>query len=109
MRTNAIAMDLGSVNTGIYQLGYGVVLFEPSVVALTPDRKKAKAVGVEAKKLIGMTADAKSVVFPVIEGAVDNERAATMMVENFLNKITLKKLSARPQIIASVPCGLEGV
>ena len=107
MKTNVVSIDMGSVNTGIYQLGYGVVLFEPSVVALTTDRKKPKAVGVEAKKLIGMTADANSVVFPIIEGGVDNEKAATMMAENFLNKITLKRLRLRPNVVLSVPCGIE--
>lgn len=54
MRNNAIAIDLGSVNTVIYQLGSGVVLSEPSVVALSVNGKSSiRAVGSEAKKLIG--------------------------------------------------------
>lgn len=54
MRGNVIAIDLGSVNTVIYQLGAGVVLFEPSVVLIDEQQKRRiKAVGSEAKRLIG--------------------------------------------------------
>ncbi len=108
MSANAIAIDLGSVNTVIYQLGAGVVLLEPSVVALANgERVSVKAVGTEAKKLIGKTAETTKIVFPVIEGQIADMKNATVMLENFLNKITLRKLSLRPRVVLSVPCGLE--
>ena len=108
MRNNTIAIDLGSVNTGIYQLGSGVVLFEPSVVALGSDEKhRTKAVGGEAKKLIGKTGDSTKIVFPIFEAQIEDEKVASVMVENFLNKITLNRLSLRPRVVLSVPCGLE--
>lgn len=108
MRGNVIAVDLGSVNTAIYRLGAGVVLLEPSVVLLDEQqKKKVKAVGSEAKRLIGKTAGKTSVCFPVSEGLIVDEKSATMMLERFLNKITLKKLGARPQALLSVPCGLD--
>ena len=108
MRGNVIAIDLGSVNTVIYQLGAGVVLFEPSVVLIDEQQKRRiKAVGSEAKRLIGKTAGKSSVVFPINEGLIVDEKAAASMLESFLNKITLKKLSLRPQVLLSVPCGLD--
>ena len=108
MRGKTIALDLGSVNTCIYQLGAGVVLSEPSAVAYTEGtKKKIKAVGAEAKKLVGKTADMTQVVYPVFEAQIEDEKMATAMVENFLNKITLRKFGARPSVLLSVPCGLE--
>ena len=108
MRNNAIAIDLGSVNTVIYQLGSGVVLSEPSVVALSGGEKPSiRAVGAEAKKLIGKTAETTRIVFPVVEGQIADAKNAAAMCENFLNKITLRKLSLRPRALVSVPCGLE--
>ncbi len=108
MRNNAIAIDLGSVNTVIYQLGSGVVLSEPSVVALSVNGKSSiRAVGSEAKKLIGKTAETTKIVFPIVEGEIADVKNATAMTENFLNKITLRKLSLRPKALVSVPCGIE--
>mgnify|MGYP001104700738 CR=1 FL=1 len=108
MRNNTIAIDFGSVNTVIYQLGAGVVLSEPTVIALTASEKPTvKAVGTEAKKLIGKTAETTRIVFPVAEGQVADIKNATLTLENFLNKITLRKLSLRPKVVLSVPCGLE--
>ena len=69
MRTNAIAIDIGSLNTAIYQAGAGIVLFEPSVVALdVSGKRKIKAVGEEAKRLIGKTAGKSAICFPIVEG-----------------------------------------
>ena len=108
MRNNTIAIDFGSVNTVIYQLGAGVVLSEPTVIALTASEKPTvKAVGTEAKKLIGKTAETTRIVFPVAEGQVADIKNATLTLENFLNTITLRKLSLRPKVVLSVPCGLE--
>lgn len=108
MRNNTIAIDFGSVNTVIYQLGSGVVLCEPTVIAVSAGEKQSvKAVGSEAKRLIGKTAETTRVIFPVTEGQVSDVKNATLTLENFLNKITLRKLSARPKVILSVPCGLE--
>ena len=108
MRNNAIAIDLGSVNTVIYQLGSGVVLSEPSIVALSVNGKSSiRAVGSEAKKLIGKTAETTKIVFPIVEGEIADVKNATAMTENFLNKITLRKLSLRPKALVSVPCGIE--
>lgn len=108
MKNNIIAISVGSVNTSIYRQGFGVVLLEPSVVAVgAGDRRKVKAIGKEAKQLIGKTADATQIIMPISEGEIADERAATQMIESFINKVTLKKLSLRPQVVLSVPCGLD--
>lgn len=108
MKSNMIAIDLGSSTTAIYQVGTGVVLYDPSVVALSNDEKrKVKEVGRDAKALIGRTADSTVVVSPVFESEIEDEPAATAMLEKFLNRITLRKLSARPGVVFAVPCGIE--
>ncbi len=108
MKSNSIAIDLGSSKTSIYQVGVGVVLCEPSIVAVANDSKlKIKEIGSGAKKLLGKTSEGTRIVSPIFESAIEDEAVATAMLENFLNKITIKKLSARPSVVFSVPCGIE--
>lgn len=110
MRKPTLSIDLGSSNTNIYQLGSGagVVLSEPSVVALSESEgRKVKAVGLDAKRMIGKTVDGTVVVSPVFEARIEDERAATAMLDNFLNKVTIKRLGMRPDVLFSVPCGAE--
>lgn len=103
-----VAIDMGSSNTSIYQVGTGLVLHEPSVIALSNDKsRKVKEVGSEAKKLIGKTADNTIVLSPVFESEIQDEKATALMLDKFLNKITLKKMSARPEVVFSVPCGVQ--
>lgn len=106
--TNRYAIDLGTSVTKIYQLGSGIILSEPSVVAVdTDDRKDVKAVGVDAKRLIGKTAENTSVVFPVFEGEIRDERMAAVMLRHFLKKIQAKKFGRRPELLFSAPCGAD--
>ncbi len=107
MSRNVVAIDIGSSNTGIYQVGASVVLFEPSLVAFSTDNKTVKEVGYEAKKLVGRTTDSTVVVAPVFESVVSDEKACAAMLERFLNKITVKRFSARPSVVLSVPCGIS--
>lgn len=108
MKSGMIAIDLGSSNTAIYQSGQGVVLYEPSVVALSAGEKRSvKEVGKTAKAQLGRASGNTVVVSPVFESEIEDMQAATAMLENFLNKITLKRLSARPAAVFSVPCGAE--
>ena len=110
MRANSVCLDMGSSKTAIYQKGTGIVLNEPSVVAIGGDeRKKIKEVGTSAKKLLGRVSDNTEIVRPVFESVVEDEFAAAGMVDKFLNKITLHKLSARPQVVMNVPCGVDTV
>lgn len=98
-------IDIGTSETSVYTLGNGIVLQEPTVVALGGENGKAKvkAVGYEAKKLIGKTAENTRIVFPVFEGEVVNEKYATTMLSEYLKKIKFQ----RGGVVASVPCGAE--
>lgn len=108
MKTNGVCIDMGSSKTTIYQKGSGIVLCEPSVVALTrEERRRIKEVGTPAKKLLGRVADNSEIVRPIFEALVEDGYAAVGMTEAFLNKITLRRLSARPYVLMSVPCGVD--
>ncbi len=105
MSSNTVVVDVGFSNTGIYQVGANVVLFEPSLVAFSTDEKTVREVGFEAKKLVGRTTGSTVVIPPIFESQIANERACTAMLNRFLNKITVKRFSSRPSVIFSVPCG----
>jgi len=108
MKLPSMAIDLGSSNTRMYQLGTGVVLEEPSYIAFDEaGRKNVRSVGREAKNLLGRTVDGTVVRAPVFEGYVNDEKSAAFMLDDFLNKVTLKKLGKRPPVLFSVPCGAE--
>lgn len=107
MSSNIVAIDVGSSNTGIYQVGANVVLFEPSLVAFSTDENTVREVGFEAKKLVGRTTGSTVVVAPVFEAQISDEKACTAMLNRFLNKITVKRFSSRPTVIFSVPCGYK--
>ena len=107
MKLPSMAIDLGSANTRMYQLGTGVVLEEPSYIALDGDRRSVRSVGQEAKSLIGRTVDGTTVRAPIFEGNVNDEGAAALMLDIFLNKVTLKRLGktfARA-VFRAVRCG----
>ena len=102
-----IVIDFESLNTNIYKLGSGLVLSEPTVIAISSDGKNnVKAIGSEAKKLIGKTANNTKIVFPVFEGEIVNEKAAVKLLSAFLDKIEIKNGSS-VMAIMSLPCGLS--
>jgi rod shape-determining protein MreB len=103
-----LAIDMGTSNTYIYQRGVGLVLKEPSVVAVGThsNNKVVKAAGLEAKKLIGKTPGDTTVVFPMFEGVVVSVNMATVMLKYFLNKVVPRGI-LRPRVSAlfTLPCG----
>ena len=107
MTQQKLAIDFDSVCTNIYMLGSGLVLSEPTVAAVWQDEKKeVKAVGDEAKKLIGKTSKNTKIVFPVFEGEIVNEKVATGLISKFFEKIEVKNSVFGCQILFSVPCGV---
>ena len=104
---NVVCLDIGSSKTAIYQVGTGIVLFEPTVVALDGATRTLKEAGTEAKKLIGRAADSTEVVTPVFESEVGDAHALKLMLEKYLNVITVRRLSARPAVVCNVPCGSD--
>ena len=103
-----LAIDLGSSVTKIYRAdtSSGIVLAEPSCVAVAGEEKDVKAIGKEAKSLIGKTAEYTSIIYPVYEGEIVDMRLAAAMLREFLSRVGVKASAlSRAQILLSVPCG----
>lgn len=106
-----LAIDLGTANTLIYQGGCGIVLNEPSVVAI---RKKGRRrsevwIGEEAKKMIGRVPSSIEVYRPLREGVIANFEMASLMLKFFIQKVHGRKNFVRPRVIISVPSGVTPV
>lgn len=104
-----LAIDLGSSMTKIYRAdtNSGVVLAEPSCVAVVED-EQIRAIGKEAKNLIGKTAEFTTIVYPIYEGEIVNARLAESMLKEFLSRIGMKSSTIkRAQVLVSIPCGLS--
>src|SRR6188768_2689321 len=84
---NAIAVDLGTANTLIYVKGEGIVLNEPSVVALDRETKKIKGVGLEAKRMLGRTPEGIMAVRPMKDGVIADFHVAEKMLRHFLRMV----------------------
>lgn len=105
-----LAIDLGSSMTKIYRAdtNSGIVLAEPSCVAISADGQEVKAVGKAAKSLIGKTAEYTKIVYPVQEGLIVDRRIAAFMLQEFLSRIGIKKSALRHALVlVSIPCGLS--
>lgn len=103
-----LAIDLGSSMTKIYRAdtSSGIVLAEPSCVAVAGADREVKAIGKDAKNLIGKTAEYTSIVYPIYEGEVVDMRLAAAMLKEFLSRVGVKFTALkRTQILLSVPCG----
>ena len=102
-----MAIDLGTANTLIYVKGRGVVLDEPSVVAVAENRligrKEVLAVGEEAKKMLGRTPGTISAVRPLRDGVIADFEVAEEMIKYFIRKIHRRSMLAAPLIIICVP------
>lgn len=101
-----LAIDLGSSETKIFKIGSGIVLAEPSCVAVASGTNVVKAIGEEAKRLIGKTAEYTTIVSPVCEADIVNENAAAIMLTYFLKKIEIGPARAKKtEAVFAVPCG----
>ena len=106
-----LAIDLGSSVTKIYRAdtNSGIVLAEPSCVAVVGESQEVKAIGKEAKNLIGKTAEYTKIIYPVYEGIIVDMPLAVIMLKDFLSRIGLKPSALRSaQILISLPCGIQG-
>lgn len=103
-----LAVDLGSSMTKIYRAdtNSGIVLAEPSCVALTND--EVRAIGKEAKSLIGKTVERTGILYPVYEGKIVNMSLAVTMLKEFFNRIHMKgAVLRRAEVLFNVPCGIS--
>jgi rod shape-determining protein MreB len=102
-----MAIDLGTANTLVYVKGRGIVLNEPSVVAMVNSRGKSKvlAVGDEAKQMVGRTPGNIEAIRPLRDGVIADFKVAEEMISHFIRKVHNRRSFARPQIIVSVSTG----
>lgn len=104
-----MAMDLGTANTLIYVKGKGVVLDEPSMVALEKDSGKVIAIGREARSLAGRHSRSTSVLRPLRDGVIHDFETASFMVRSFLGKVFRRLPLSKPKLVVAVPAGITSV
>ncbi len=104
-----MAVDLGTANTLVYVRGRGIVLNEPSVVALNTNTGKIVAVGVEAKRMIGRTPGHIVAVRPLKDGVIADFDVTERMLRYFIQKVHRRRHLAKPRLVVAVPSGITGV
>jgi len=106
-----MAIDLGTANTLVYVKGQGIVLNEPSVVAIAEvnGKKHVLAVGVEAKQMLGRTPGNISAIRPLRDGVIADFDVAEEMIKHFIQKVHNRRSFASPQVIICVPSGSTAV
>jgi len=103
-----MAIDLGTANTLVYVRGQGIVLNEPSVVAINTRDSRALAVGMEAKRMIGRTPSYIQAIRPLRDGVIADFDITEKMLRYFIQKVHRRRW-ARPRIVICVPSGITGV
>jgi rod shape-determining protein MreB and related proteins len=105
-----IAIDLGTANTLIQIRGEGIVLNEPSVVALDRATRTLRAVGLDAKRMLGRTPDNTLAIRPLRDGVIADVDMAELMLRHFLQSVLPKGLfRARPRVVIGVPSGITEI
>jgi rod shape-determining protein MreB len=109
--SNDLAIDLGTANTLVYVKGKGIVLREPSVVAVRKDVRanKVLAVGKEAKMMLGKTPGNIVAIRPMKDGVIADFEVTEAMLRYFIRKVHNRRTLVRPRIIISVPSGITQV
>ena len=103
-----MAVDLGTANTVVYVRRRGIVLNEPSVVAVNTRDGRPVAVGVEAKRMIGRTPGHIRAVRPVKDGVITNFETCEKMLRYFIHMVHPRRF-AKPRMVICVPSGVTGV
>ncbi|MCF8567184.1 rod shape-determining protein MreB [Alicyclobacillus tolerans] len=109
MLAREIGVDLGTANVLIHVKGRGIVLNEPSVVAIDQVTKQVVAVGEEARRMLGRTPGNIVAIRPLREGVIADFDATEIMLRHFIRKVIGKSLMMRPQLMICVPAGITSV
>jgi rod shape-determining protein MreB len=108
--SNDIGIDLGTANTLVYVKGHGIVINEPSIVAVNQKTGQIVAIGREAKEMWGKTPDHIKIVRPLSEGVVSDFEMAEEMLAYFIRKVEkISKKFFRPRVVIGVPSGITNV
>ena len=103
-----MAVDLGTANTLVYVRGRGIVLSEPSVVAIDESTGEVYAVGLEAKRMLGRTPGTISAIRPLKDGVIADFDVTEQMLRHFIQKVHQHRF-AHPRVVVCVPSGVTGV
>jgi len=104
-----LAVDLGTANTVVFVKGKGIVLREPSVVAIHNESKEVIAVGSEAKQMLGRTPGNIVAIRPMRDGVIANFEVTEAMIKHFIRKVHNRKTLVRPRVVIGVPSGITQV
>ena len=104
-----MAVDLGTANTLVYVRGRGIVLSEPSVVAIDSRTGEVHAVGIEAKRMLGRTPGTISAIRPLKDGVIADFDVTERMLRYFIQKVHRRTHLAKPRLVVAVPSGITGV
>ena len=104
-----ISIDLGTANTLVYMKGKGIVMREPSVVAVDLRDDTVLAVGAQAKEMIGRTPESIVAVRPLKDGVIANFDITATMLRHFILKATRVGMFSRPKVVICVPSGVTEV
>jgi rod shape-determining protein MreB and related proteins len=104
-----MAVDLGTANTLVYVRRRGVLLNEPSVVAMNAQSREILAVGTEAKRMIGRTPDNITAIRPLKDGVIADFEATEQMLRFFIQRVHRRRHFAKPRLVICVPSGITAV
>jgi rod shape-determining protein MreB and related proteins len=104
-----LAIDLGTANTLVFQRNKGIVVNEPSIVALRKDSGGVEAVGTEAKEMLGRTPEQITAVKPMKNGVIADFKATSHMLNHFIEKAHRRKRMVHPRIVIGVPSEITPV
>ena len=111
MFSHDIGIDLGTANTLVYVRGKGIVIDEPSVVAINQKNKQILAIGNEARKMVGRTPSHIVAIRPLVDGVVSDFEVTEQMLRYFIDKVHREKFSLfpRPRVVIGIPYGVTEV
>ena len=107
--SNDIGIDLGTANTLVYVKDHGIVLREPSVVAVQSGTSKVLAVGDEAKRMLGRTPGNIVAIRPLKDGVIADFEVTEAMLRHFITKVHNRRKLVRPRVVIAVPSGITEV
>ena len=107
--SNDIGIDLGTATTLVYVKGEGIVLCEPSVVAVERGTSHVLAVGEEAKRMLGRTPGNIIAIRPMRDGVITNFEVTEAMLRHFIRKVRHRRFQIRPRIVIAIPSGITEV
>jgi len=107
--SNDIGIDLGTANTLVFVRGQGIVLNEPSIVAIEVNSKKVLAVGSEAKEMVGRTPGEIIIIRPLKDGVIADFEITEKLLSNFIRRVVKHRYLMKPRVVISVPSGITEV